>query len=280
MALAKLSELTTLAANGNYGIGAFSIANMEMILGAVQAAEETDTPIILQVAQARLPYSPLQIIGPMMLAAAKAAKVPVAVHLDHGQDAETALEALKLGFTSVMIDASLLPLQQNITKTREIAALARQYGADVEAEIGRLGIGEDGSVEGARLYTSPDEALEFYTQTGVDALAVSFGNAHGFYTTPPVLNFAILEEIHKRVPAPLVLHGGSGLTAQDFQNCIRHGVRKLNIATATFSATVQAAGQYLGQAKQPSYFDMNTAMRREICSTVGRHIHIFQNRPE
>lgn len=257
MPLCKMSELFAAAAPSSRAVGSFSVGNLEMVLGAIRAAEETDTPVILQVAEVRLPYSPLALLGPMMLGAARAAKVPVAVHLDHGLTLPTIREALELGFTSVMFDGSKLPLTENIARTGEIVELARRYGADVEAELGRVGGSEDGSEQNGCVCTDPQEAERFCRETGVDALAVAIGNAHGNYRAAPQLRFDVLGEIARRVPTPLVLHGGTGITPADFQRCARTGIRKINIATASFDALARAAVRCAADKNgTPGYFDL------------------------
>ncbi|NDL68785.1 class II fructose-bisphosphate aldolase [Anaerotalea alkaliphila] len=276
MSLARMTELLQKAEAGGYGVGAFSVANMEMVLGAVKAAEELRAPIILQVAQVRLPYSPLEVFGPLMVAAAKKASVPVAVHLDHGMDLETAREALELGFTSVMIDASHLPLEENIRLVRQVKAAAEPFGAGVEAEVGQLAGSEDGSVDHAMIYSDPEEVQALYEQTGVDALALSIGNAHGVYKQEPRLHFGVLAEARTRVPIPLVLHGGSGISDEDFRKCIAGGVRKINVATATFQSVEQAVRAYCAEGGK-DYFALSDAMVQGAYGNVSRHIKIFQS---
>ena len=162
----------------------------------------------------------------MMVQAAKSAKVDVAVHLDHGLTFETVQRALELGFTSVMLDASTLPFEENIANTRKVVELAAEYGATVEAELGLVGGSEDGSCDHGIRCTDPDDAKVFAEKTGIDALAVAIGNAHGNYPVAPKLAFDVLEQIHNKVDIPLVLHGGSGITDSDFQRAISLGIRK------------------------------------------------------
>ena len=208
MSLVKMKELLERAQKNNIGCGAFSVGNMEMVRGAIQAAEELDTPIILQIAEVRLKHSPLHLMGSMMV---QAAKEDVAVHLDHGLTFETVQKALELGFTSVMLDASTLPFEENIANTKKVVELAKQYGATVEAELGLVGGSEDGSCDHGIRCTDPDDAKVFAKETGIDALAVAIGNAHGNYPVAPTLEFDVLEKIHENVDIPLVLHGGAEL---------------------------------------------------------------------
>ena len=245
MALVKMKDLLRRAEEKNIGCGAFSVGNMEMVRGAIRAAEELDTPIILQIAEVRLKNSPLHLMGPMMVQAAKEAKVDVAVHLDHGLTFETVDKALELGFTSVMLDASTLPFEENIARVKAVVEKARKYSATVEAELGLVGGSEDGSCDHGIRCTDPDDAVVYARETGIDALAVAIGNAHGNYPVAPTLAFDVLEKIHEKVDIPLVLHGGSGITDKDFQRAISLGIRKVNIATASFNSLTAHVEKYM-----------------------------------
>ena len=263
----------------NIAVGAFSVGNMEMVMGAVKAAEELETPIILQIAEVRLPNSPLELMGPMMLAAAENASVDIAVHLDHGLRTETVLQALDIGFTSVMFDGSQLPLEKNIETVKNIVNLASDYGATVEAELGVVGGNEGEGKAHQILCTDPKDAVRFCDETGVDALAVAIGNAHGNYPVLPELRFDVLEEIHNAVKTPLVLHGGTGITAEMFQRCISLGVRKINIATASFDALASYAKAYCDNKQgKPNYFELSACEVEGVYQNVKRHIEIFNMR--
>ena len=277
MALVTMKQLLKQAAAENRGCGAFSVGNMEMVKGAVMAAEELQTPIILQIAQVRLKHSPLHLMGPMMIQAAKEAKVDIAVHLDHGLTMDTVLQALELGFTSVMFDGSSLPFEENIRQVSEVVKTAAKYGATVEAELGVVGGSEDGSTDHGIRCTDPAEAETFVKETGIDALAVAIGNAHGNYPVAPRLAFDVLEEIHRRVDIPLVLHGGSGISDEDFQRAISLGIRKVNIATASFNSLTKAAEAYLSSEGKHDYFGLNEAMVRGTYENVKRHIQVFNH---
>jgi fructose-bisphosphate aldolase class II len=271
-----MKSLLMKAEQENYGVGAFSVANMEMIMGAVKAAEENNSPAILQIAQVRLPYSPIYLIGPMMIAAAKNASVPIAVHFDHGLDLEAIKVALELGFTSVMIDASHLPIEQNIQMVARVKEMADHYGASVEAEVGQLGGSEDGSKDNEMFYSDPGEVKALYENTKVDAIALSIGNAHGLYTKEPKLNFNLLSETKKLVPVPLVLHGGSGISPEDFRRCIELGIRKVNIATANFMSVEEEARNYCSGEKR-DYFKLSSGMVNGMYKNVTDHINIFKS---
>ena len=278
MALVTMKSLLMQAGNEHRGVGAFSVGNMEMVKGAVRAAEEADTPIILQIAEVRLAHSPLELMGPMMVQAAKEAKVDVAVHLDHGLTEETVKKALELGFTSVMYDSSTSPCVEYRERTKEIVKLAGIYGATVEAELGLVGGSEDGSCDHGIRCTDPEDAKIFCDRTGVDALAVAIGNAHGNYPVAPTLAFDVLEEIQKRTETPLVLHGGSGITDADFRRAISLGIVKVNIATASFNQLTKRVEEYFRTEGEHNYFKLNEAMVQGTYENVRHHIEVFNCR--
>ncbi len=273
--LVNMRDLLADAEKGNYAVGSFSVANMEMVLGAVQAAEELNAPIILQIAEVRLKQSPLEIIGPLMVAAAKCAKVPVAVHFDHGKTLEKINQALEIGFTSVMFDGSHLPLDENIAMTNRVIESAKKYGAAVEAEIGCVGGSEDGSEDIAVNCTKPEDAVKFERETGVDALAVAIGNAHGNYKATPKLRFDILETVDKMTKTPLVLHGGTGISPDDFVRCSKTGIKKINIATATFDSVENSVRDCYNNKSIKGYYDLQAAEVDGAYNNVKRHILIF-----
>ena len=275
MALVKMKDLLRRAEEKNIGCGAFSVGNMEMVRGAIRAAEELDTPIILQIAEVRLKNSPLHLMGPMMVQAAKEAKVDVAVHLDHGLTFESVDKALELGFTSVMLDASTLPFEENIARVKAVVEKARKYGATVEAELGLVGGSEDGSCDHGIRCTDPDDAVVYARETGIDALAVAIGNAHGNYPVAPTLAFDVLEKIHEKVDIPLVLHGGSGITDKDFQKAISLGIRKVNIATASFNSLTAHVEKYMESTDKHNFVDLNEAMAQGTYENVKKHILVF-----
>ncbi len=273
--LVNMRELLADAQKGNYAVGSFSVANMEMVLGVLKAAEELNAPVILQIAEVRLKQSPLELIGPLMVAAAKNAKTPVAVHFDHGKTEKMISLALELGFTSVMFDGSHLPLEKNIEETKKIVSVAKKYSASVEAEIGCVGGSEDGSEDIAINCTKPDDAVRFAEETMVDALAIAIGNAHGNYKSTPKLRFDILEECEKRVSIPLVLHGGTGISEEDFVRCSKTGIKKINIATATFDSVEKSVRDCYNENKINGYYDLQGAEVEGAYQNAKRHILIF-----
>ncbi len=275
MGLVKMKDLLNQASEQNRAVGAFSVGNLEMIKGAIKAAEEMNTPIILQIAEVRLPHSPLSLMGPMMVEAARNAKVEIAVHLDHGKTIGVLRQALEYGFTSVMMDGSTLPFEENINKTLEAARLAKEYGATVEAELGLVGGSEDGSTDEGIRCTNPEDAKVFCEKTGVDALAVAIGNAHGNYPVAPRLAFDVLKAIDEKTDVPLVLHGGTGITPEDFRKAVGLGIRKINIATASFDSLTREAEKYLKSEGRHDYFGLNEAMVQGVYENVKQHIKIF-----
>ena len=273
--LVNMSKLLADAQKGNYAVGSFSVANMEMVLGVLKASEELNAPVILQIAEVRLKQSPLELIGPLMVASAEYAKTPVAVHFDHGKTIEKISQALELGFTSVMFDGSHLELDENIKVTKEVIKLAKKYGADVEAEIGCVGGSEDGSEDIAINCTKPEDAVKFEKETGVDALAIAIGNAHGNYKSTPKLRFDILEEVEKNTKLPLVLHGGTGITPDDFVRCAHTGIKKINIATATFDSVEHIVKSAYEKGEISGYYDLQGAEVEGAYQNAKKHILIF-----
>lgn len=273
--LVNMRELLADAEEKDYAVGSFSVANMEMVLGAIKAFEELNSPAILQIAEVRLKQSPLEVIGPLMVAAAKNAKTPVAVHFDHGKTMEKIGQALDLGFTSVMFDGSHLPLDENIEMTKAVKALADMTNAAVEAEIGCVGGSEDGSEDIAINCTRPEDAVRFEGETGVDALAIAIGNAHGNYKSTPKLRFDILEEVDRLTKVPLVLHGGTGITPDDFIRCSHTGIKKINIATATFDSVEKTVRECYNENSINGYYDLQAAEVEGAYQNVKKHILIF-----
>lgn len=273
--LVNMKELLKDAQDSNYAVGSFSVANMEMVLGVLKAARELSAPIILQIAEVRLKQSPLEIIGPLMVAAAENADTPVAVHFDHGKTEEKIKQALDLGFTSVMFDGSHLPLDENIATTKRIIDIAGKYNASVEAEIGCVGGSEDGSEDIAINCTKPQDAVRFEAETGVDALAIAIGNAHGNYKDVPKLRFDILQKVNEMTNTPLVLHGGTGISPDDFVKCSKNGIKKINIATATFDCVEQSVRQAYEQDAINGYYDLHHAEIEGAYQNAKKHIMIF-----
>lgn len=227
--IANLNDVLLKAKKEKYAVGLFNTTDTDMLQAAIEAAEELRSPIIIGTAEVLLPYGDLRLIAPSVVEMAKQATVPVVVHYDHGLTKERCKEALSRGFSSIMFDGSLGDYSQNCQDTREMAEYAHKLGASIEGEIGHVG-NADG-VSAADRYTTVEEAKQFLEATGVDALAVAIGTAHGLYKTKPQLDFERLNQISNAVSVPLVIHGGSGLSDDDFRMCVQAGASKINIFT-------------------------------------------------
>lgn len=255
--LATLNEVLAFAKKNNLAIGAFNTPTLETLDAVIEASEELGLPVIISHAELHEPQAPLMKIGPVMVERAKSAKVPVCVHLDHGEHIDYIETAMKIGFTSVMYDGSLLPVEENIANTKKVVELAHVLGVSVEGEIGALPSREDGSSNGTidptSLYTDPDLALRFVSETGIDALAASFGTAHGIYKTTPKLDFPRIEKITAMTGVPLVMHGGSGVSPNDYLTAISCGVRKINYYSYMAREGVFAAKKFIEECN-PTFF--------------------------
>ena len=229
--LVTLHDVLPIARDNHFAVGLFNTTDSDMLQAVIEAAEETNSPVIVGTAEVLLPYGELALIAPGILARAKAAKVPVVLHYDHGLTFDRCIEALKLGFSSIMFDGSAGDYESNIAQTREIVKIAHSFGASVEGEIGHVGQADAEDGNDSDLYTTPEQACKYIADTGVDALAIAIGTAHGAYKKKPKLDFERLREIRKATDTPLVLHGGSGLTDDDFKNAIKDGIAKMNIFT-------------------------------------------------
>ena len=277
--LANLNDILPRAAKEHYGVGLFNTIDTDMLEAAISAAEEPRSPIIIGTAEVLLPYGELKLIAPSVIAAAKRASVPVVVHYDHGLTFERCMEALKLGFTSVMFDGSAGDSANNTAATREIVKIAHAMGATVEGEIGHVGEAASGDNETNDRYTTVKEATDFVNATGVDALAVAIGTAHGAYKAKPRLDIERLKEIHAAITTPLVLHGGSGLSDDDFRNTVREGISKVNIFTDLCIAGANAmkdaenAGADYLKTREMRVKYINAAVKQKIklFGSVGKY---------
>ena len=278
--LITMKAILELAEVKNIAIGAFNITSLEGIQAVLEASEELNQSVILQFAPVHEAIIPMKVIGPIMLMMAERASVPVAVHLDHGDDLSILKKALDMGFTSVMYDGSALSFEENAANTRIAVEMAGTYGASVEAEIGAMGRqefssigeGEEGeATEGC--YTDPEQAERFVKITGTDALACSFGTVHGLYITEPKLDFDRISQIKSRIGLPIVMHGGSGVSDQDFRKCINNGVRKINY----YTYLAKAGGMHVKEKAMESegyvyYHDVTLwgieAMKKDVLHTI------------
>lgn len=257
--LVSMKNLLKYAEAKKIALASFNVTTFEGIQANIGAAEELNVPLIIQFAQVHESIIPLDVIGPAMVLMAEKSKCPICVHLDHGEDLEYVKKALDMGFTSIMYDGSALPYEENVANTCIAVEMAREYGASVEGEIGSLGreefasIGQEG--EGSEgMYTDPDQAKDFVERTGIDALACSFGTVHGLYLTEPKLDFERISQIREKVPVPIVMHGGSGVSEADFIKCIDRGVRKINYYTYMAKAGGEFVQDKCASAKDVVYF--------------------------
>lgn len=274
--LVGLKEILKEGKERGIAVGSFNTPNLECILAVLESAEELDVPVIFAHAQCHEEISPLDKIGPVMVALAKCAKVNVCVHLDHGENFEYCKRAIELGFTSVMIDYSTLPYEENIKGTREVVEYAHAHGVDVEAELGALpqreggtgGIAEDPTA----LYTKPELVPDFLARTGIDALAIAFGTAHGIYKNKPILNMDIITRVRKLTDIPLVMHGGSGISHEEYREVIRLGIGKINYYSY-MSYEGYAEAKKTVEEKGEDFFHMlafraKEAMRKNALATL------------
>lgn len=282
--LATLNEVMKIAEDRKIAIGSFNTPNLESLLAVVQAAEELDLPVIIQFAQCHEPWIPLAVIGPVMMEAARRSTVPVCVHLDHGETLEYLQQALNLGFTGIMFDGSVLSYEENLENTKKAVMMAVRTGASVEAELGSMGrresgAGEDtGAEDETKIYTDPEMAKVFVEETGIDELACSFGTTHGIYLTEPKLDFDVVRNVRRLTNGiPVVMHGGSGVSREDYRKAIEAGVRKINYFTYMDKAGGQAAAEYVRTVeKGPVFFSsVSMASREAMKENVKQAMKMF-----
>ncbi len=281
--LVNLKEILEIGKERNIAIGMFNATGFDSLQAVVAAAEELDQPVIIAHAEVHNVYNDISLVGPAMIAMAKNAKVPVCVHLDHGTSMEMIYRALRIGFTSVMIDASALPYEENLALTKQVVEMAHAMGVSVEAELGRLVTGEAGSGEemtnakAEDFYTDPNEAKAFCEATGVDALAIAFGTAHGFYTAEPKLDFDVVKNVAEATGLPLVMHGGSGVSEEGFKRSIANGIRKINYYSYMSKAGYTAAKEVIENGKTSYLHDVEYAAMQAMKEDVKKAIKVFSN---
>ncbi|MGE4484102.1 MAG: ketose-bisphosphate aldolase [Oscillospiraceae bacterium] len=267
--LENLTNVLKDAKEKHYAVGLFNTINLEMARGVLAAAEELRSPVIIGTAEVLQKYTPLEYIADMLAPMARRASVPVVLHLDHGLTEENIMRAVALGFSSVMYDCSSAPYEENVSRVAALTEYVHRAGCTIEAELGHVGSSKDGD-SASDFYTQPEQALDYVTRTGVDALAVAIGTAHGVYKSTPKLDIGRLSEISAAVKTPLVLHGGSGLSDKDFRNCIQNGISKVNIFTDINLATLQAAGEaYVpGKGMSVAIPDIVSAIKEAACKKM------------
>lgn len=234
--LLNLTDILAIADQKQSTVASFNTPSLEALRAAVEAAEKTRQPIILSHAEGHDPIAPLDVIGPCMIELAERSSALICVHLDHCEHLDYMRRALELGFTGVMFDGSLLPYEQNLWQSRHAAAMVSNYDCGLECELGSMGTRENGPGHendhvSEAVYTDPAQAAEFVEATGCDALACSFGTSHGIYHGEPHLDYQVLKAIAQAVHVPLVMHGGSGVSDEDYRRCVKAGIRKVNYFT-------------------------------------------------
>lgn len=279
--LVSLVEILNIAKEKKYAVGAFNTPNLESIFAVIETAEKLNVPVIISHAQLHEELIPLNKIGPIMLQCAKNAAVPVCVHLDHGEDLTYLEGALELGFTSIMYDGSLLSYEENVKNTIKAVEMAKKYNASVEAEIGILGGREAGSSDIGKKaedsYTDPALAERFVKETGIDALAASFGTAHGFYKVKPKLDFDRIEKIQALVNVPLVMHGGSGVSPEDYTTAISKGIRKINYYSYMSRVGVHGVENLMKERKVEFFHDLVVAAVDSMKADIEKAMKVFCN---
>lgn len=278
MPLVPVTELLKRAAEGKYAVGAFNVNNMEIVQAIVSAAEAEKAPVILQASQGAIKYAGIEYIYTLANLAASQASVPVALHLDHGTSFDQCMKCVRVGFTSVMIDGSKLPLEENIALTNKVLEVARATGVSVEAELGKIGGTEDDIHvdEKDAFFTDPEEARIFVEKTGVDSLAIAIGTAHGQYKGVPKLDFERLKKIVELVKIPIVLHGSSGVPDEAVQEAVSLGVCKVNIDTNIREAFTNATRQAV--ENNPKEIDPRKVLgpaREAATEVIRQKIRVF-----
>ncbi len=283
--LVSLKEILTIAEEKGIAVGAFNAPNFESLQAVMAAAEETGLPVIIQFAPVHEEFNLMADMGPLMMDYARKVSVPVCVHLDHGDSIDRIEQALGLGFTGVMFDGSTLPYEENLRLTAEVVKLAHTVGVSVEAELGSMGRTENGTGIGTgandetKIYTDPDLAADFVAKTGVDALACSFGTTHGIYLTEPKLDFDVVRGVREKAAGvPVVMHGGSGVSREDYHTAVKAGVRKINYFTYMDKAGGAAAAEVVKAVAEgkPYFFTaMASAARKEMQQNVVDAMRMF-----
>lgn len=275
--LVNLKDILKIAEARKCAVGSFNTPNLASLKAVINAAEELNEPVILMHAEVHeeMGICKMDEIAPIMLFMADRAKVPVCVHLDHATDLEYLKRGLDLGFTSVMYDGSVLDNELNFANTSVAVSLAARFGASVEAEIGSMGARESGAGDADEsIYTDPETAVKFFEETGIDALACAFGTAHGIYLKQPKLDFERLKKIHSMVNIPLVMHGGSGVSHEDYKKVISLGIRKINY----YTYMAKAGGAAVEKLTDKTFFhDIEVAAISAMQKDVSEAIKVFRN---
>lgn len=285
MSIVPMSELLADARARGYAVGCFNAIDMQLAHGILQAAESLRSPVILAHAEVHLKYASLEEIAPILVTQAERARVPVAILYDHGVDFGSTVKAMQLGFNAVMYDGSRLPYAENAANTAEMVKIAAAMGCEVEGELGSVmrpksggaeGEDDDATISDTSVYTDPAQAAEFVERTGVSCLAVAFGTVHGVYLKEPKLDLARLADIRSAVDVPLVMHGGSGLSAQDFKDSIASGISKINYYTDMARSAARYVRDQLNTDDSALFYHNVLSWTRErVAQEVERALTLF-----
>lgn len=273
--LVNLKEILAIAEERKCAVGAFNTPNLECLIAVIDAAEKLGTPVIISHAELHENISPLEKIGPVMVQAAEKAGVPVCVQLDHGETLDYIERSLEIGFTGIMYDGSLLPYEENLMNTKKAVAMARSFNAGVEAELGAMPSREGVEAASGPVYTDPAQAEKFCRETGIDALAPSFGTAHGIYKAKPMLDFERVRIISEKTGLPLVMHGGSGVSEDDFRRAIKAGIRKINYYTYMSNAGSRAVRELLAKEDVTFFHDLAFAAQKAMQADAEKAMIVF-----
>ncbi len=274
--LVNLVEILKMAEEKKCAVGAFNTPNLECLNAVISAAERLNVPVIIAHAELHEEVSPLAKIGPVMVQAAKAARVPVCVHLDHCETPDYMKQALEIGFTGVMYDGSTLPYEENLENTKKAVDMAKAYHCGVEAELGSMASREGGETAAAGpVYTDPEQAAAFCRETGIDALAPSFGTAHGIYKSRPVLDLERVKVIAEKTKLPLVMHGGSGVSPEDYRKGIANGLRKINYYSYMSKAGTGAVRDLLEKQDVTFFHDLALAAEKAMEADAEKAMRVF-----
>ncbi len=277
--LVNLKEILAIAEERKCAVGAFNTPNLECLLAVIDAAQKLGTPVVISHAELHESISPLEKIGPVMVQAAEKADVPVCVHLDHGETLEYIERSLEIGFTGIMYDGSLLPYEENLANTKKAVAMAANFNAGVEAELGAMPSREGGEAASGPVYTDPAQAVDFCRETGIDALAPSFGTAHGIYKEKPMLDLERVRIIAEKTGLPLVMHGGSGVSEEDYRRAIRAGIRKINYYTYMSNAGSRAVRVLLAKEDVTFFHDLAFAAQKAMQADAEKAMTVFMTMP-
>lgn len=271
--LVGLDVISKNAIVNQYAVGMFNVVNLEFAEAILAAAEELQAPVMLGLPERFFNFYDLETYARICIDMANRARVPVAVHLDHGKSLDLVLRCIRNGLSSVMFDGSTLPFEENIRRTKEVVRVARAVGVSVEGELGHIGRSSDNDPIDTALFTKTEEAVQFVAETGVDALAIAIGTIHGVYKGTPNLDYDRLQEIRNRVDVGLVLHGGSGLSNDSFQKAVQFGINKVNIYTELSQTALKHAAANVAGARE--YLEITKSMRQALTEVVKERITVF-----